>query len=173
VDAKKLGKGDRMDRPFHFFCASCAFSRPTGNYSPQERSCAVFGVADSWSGDRDMRTGSSFLAAKMRKRRKRNQQDAVHYSFVAFVSFCEEAIATVASPVLCTEDNEVNEGLFRVSAMDLLSGRNNRAKVRFFALLALFRGQPAITFRKNGRCTVFGVVDSWSGDRDLRTGSFF
>jgi hypothetical protein len=29
-----------------------------------------------------------------------------------FVSFCEEAIPTVASPVLFTEDNEVNEGLF-------------------------------------------------------------
>jgi hypothetical protein len=105
-----------------------------------------------------MRTGSSFadrlafLAAKMRKGRKRNQQDAVHHSFVAFVSFCEEAIATVASPVLSTEDNEVNEGLFWVSGHGPPFGKEQPCEGSiFFALLAPFRGQPAITFRKNGR----------------------
>ena len=49
------------------FCASCAFSRPTGNYSPQES--AALRIA----GAVNMNCGPvpSFLAAKKRRRRKR------------------------------------------------------------------------------------------------------
>src|SRR4030095_9407265 len=108
-----------------------------------------------------MRTGSSFadrlafLAAKMLKRRKRNQQGTVHHSFVAFVSFCEEAIATVASPVLSTEDNEVNEGRFRVSGHGPAFGRGTT--VRRFCFLRLLRLFAANRQLHSARTVVCGL----------------
>jgi len=70
------------------FCASCAFSRPTRNYTPQKRS--VCSVTDSWSSDRDLQIGSSFqkvakALAELHPMHRFRQGSSMHRAVTVFL----------------------------------------------------------------------------------------